>query len=78
MTLKLKAAVYRFSGSKGDVTRDDSKCRFLAQRSITTLLRHCFQCLQHCSTIATRCCAKNRRCESSRGLNITLRESGWG
>ena len=65
-TLNLKTAVYRCSSSKGDVAHDDSKCRFLAQRSITTLLRHCFECLQHCSTIATRCCAKKRRCESSR------------
>ena len=67
-TLKLKTGVYRCSSSKGDVTctRDDSKRGFLAQRSITTLLRHCLECLQHCSTIATRCCAKNRRCESSR------------
>ena len=55
------------TGFKGDVTRDDSQGRFLAQRSVaTTLLRHCFEWLQHCSTIATLCCAKNRRCESSR------------
>ena len=32
--------------------------------SVATLLRHCFQQLQHCSNIATMCCAKNRRCES--------------
>ena len=56
-----------YTGFKGDVTRDDSQRRFLAQRSVaTTLLRHCFEWLQHCSTIATLCCAKNRRCESSR------------
>ena len=30
------------------------------------LLRHCFEQLQHCSSIAMLCCAKNRRCESSR------------
>ena len=29
-------------------------------------VRHCFEQLQHCSNIATLCCAKNRRCESSR------------
>ena len=40
--------------------------QFLAQRSVATLLRHCFEWLQHCSTIATLCCAKNRRCELSR------------
>ena len=27
-------------------------------RMITTLLRHCFEWLQHCSSIATLCCAK--------------------
>ena len=29
-------------------------------------LQHCFEWLQHCSSIATLCSAKNRRCESSR------------
>ena len=38
---------------------------FLAQISITILLRHCFEWLQHCSNIAALCCAQNRRCESS-------------
>ena len=50
----------------GDVTREDSQRRFLAQLSVATLLRHCFEWLQHCSNIAMLCCAKNRRCESSR------------
>ena len=31
---------------KGDVTQDDLQWRFLAQHSITTLLRHCFEWLQ--------------------------------
>ena len=43
-----------------------SQRRFLAQYHVTTLLGHCFEWLQHCSNIATLCCAKNRRCESSR------------
>ena len=51
---------------KGDVTRDDSQRRFLTQHSVATLLRHCFEWLQHWSSIATLYCAKNRRCESSR------------
>ena len=51
---------------KDDVTRDDSQQRFLAQHSITELLWHCFEWLQHCSNIATLCCAENRRCKSSR------------
>ena len=33
---------------------------------VATLLRHCFEWLQHCPGIATLCGAKNRRCESSR------------
>ena len=49
-----------------DVIRNYSQLPYLAQHSITTLLRHCFEWLQHCSNIATLCCAKNRRCESSR------------
>ena len=52
--------------SYGLVKRDDSQRRLLAQHSVTTLLRHCFEWLQYCSSIATLCCAKNRRCESSR------------
>ena len=52
--------------SKGDVTRDDSQRRFLARHSVATLLRHCFEWLQHCSNIVTQCYAENRRCELSR------------
>ena len=54
------------SPSKGDVTRDDSQWRFLAQHSVATLLQRCFEWLQHRSSTATMCCPKNRRCESSR------------
>ena len=52
--------------SYSDVTRDDLQRRFLTRHSVATLLWHCFEWLQHCSSIATLCCAKNRRCESSR------------
>ena len=31
-----------------------------------TALQHCFELLQHCSSITTLCCAKNPRCESPR------------
>ena len=56
-----------FAGrSQDDVTRDNSQRPFLAQRSVATLLGHCFEWLQHCFNIATLSCAKNRRCESSR------------
>ena len=36
------------------------------QYSVAKLLRHWFIWLQHCSNIAMLCCAKNRRCKSSR------------
>ena len=52
--------------SKGDVTREDSQQRFLAQHRVVALLQHCFEWWQHCSNIARLCFAKNRRCESSR------------
>ena len=44
----------------------DLQRRFLTQHIISRLLRHCFEWLQHCSNIAALCCAKSRRCESSR------------
>ena len=53
-------------GSCMDVTQDDAPQRFLAQHSITALLRHCLEWLQHCSNITTLCCAENRRCKSFR------------
>ena len=51
---------------EGDVTRDDSQRRFWAQHRVAALLQRCFEWLQHRSSIATPCRAKNRRCESSR------------
>ena len=54
------------SGDKSWLLDDTKKRRLLPQHSVATLLRHCFQWLQHCSNIAALCCAKNRRCESSR------------
>ena len=64
--LKKKSHCLSAINSKGVVTRDDSQRRFLTQHSVATLLRHCFEWSQHCSNIAKLCCAKNRRCESSR------------
>ena len=49
----------------------DWQRRVLAQHSVATLLRHCLEWLQHCSNIETLCCAKNRRCQSSR---VTLND----
>ena len=51
---------------EGDVTRDDSQQRPLAQQSVATLLGHCFERSQHCSNIAALIFAENRRYESSR------------
>ena len=39
----LKIVVANRPVRKGDVTRDDSQRRFLAQHGVTTLLRHCFE-----------------------------------
>ena len=47
-----------------ETTRNDDLTE--AQHSVATLLRNCFEWLQHCSSIATLCCVKNHRCESSR------------
>ena len=64
--------------SYSDVTRDDLQRRFLAQHSVATLSWHCFEWLQHCSSIATLCCAKNRRCESSRVTSPLSNKDGDG
>ena len=71
---ELVSVTTTFSGakihSKDDFTRDDSQRRFLAQHSVATLLRRCFEWLQHqqvaISSIATLCSVKNSICESSR------------
>ena len=51
--------------------------RNLAQNSVVTLLQHCFEWLQHCSNIATLCCANNRRCESSRVTSPLSNRTIW-
>ena len=51
---------------KGDVTRDYSQRRFLAQHSVAMLEQCCNYSKQCRNNVATLCCAKNRRCESSR------------
>ena len=52
--------------TKGDVTRDDSQRRFLAQHGVEMLEQCCNHSIQCRNNVATPCCAKNRRCESSR------------
>ena len=51
---------------KGDLTRNDSQRRFLAQQSVEILEQYCNYSKQCRNNVATLCCAKNRRCESSR------------
>ena len=50
----------------GDVTLDDAQRRFLAQHSVAMLEQCCNHSKQCRNNVATLCCAKNRRCESSR------------
>ena len=63
----------RRSLHKGDVTRNDSQRRFLAQHIVAMLEKCCNYSKQCCNNVATPCCAKNRRCESSRVLNRVTR-----
>ena len=51
---------------KGHVTRDDLQRRFLAQHSVAMLEQCCNHSKQCRNNVARLCCAKNRRCESSR------------
>ena len=50
--------------SYGDVTRDDSQRRSLAQHSVAMLEQCCHHLKQCRSNVATLHCAKNRRCKS--------------
>ena len=56
----------QFPTFKGDITQDDSKRLFLAQHSVATLKQYCKHSKQCPNNVAMLCCAKNRRCESSR------------
>ena len=47
------------------MTRDDSQRRVLAQHSLAMLEQCCNNSKQRRNNVATFCCAKNRRCESS-------------
>ena len=51
---------------KGDVTRNDSQPRFLAQHSVAILDQCCNHSKQCGNNDAMLCCAKNRRCGLSR------------
>ena len=64
MTKTWKCLIWRFKVM--------SQRRLLVQHSIATLLPRCFEYPPHFSNIATLCCRKNRRCESSRVCNITF------
>ena len=52
--------------STGDVTLDDSQRRFLVQHSVAMLEQCCNYSKQYRNNVSPLCCAKNRRCESSR------------
>ena len=55
--------------SSGDVTRDESQRRFLAQHNAAMLEQCCNHSKQCRNNVARLCCpknVKNRRCESSR------------
>ena len=61
-----KRATWLFNSFEGDVTLDDSQRRFLAQHSVA-MLEQCSNHSKQCgNNVATLCCPKNRRCESSR------------
>ena len=51
---------------KGDVIRDISQRRFLAQHSVAMLEQYCKHSKQCSHNVVELRCAKNRRCESSR------------
>ena len=55
----------RQSLHKGDVTREDLQRRCLAQHILAMLEKCCNYSKQCRNNVATLCCAKNRRCESS-------------
>ena len=59
MTPPARAAVKE---TKGDVTQRP----FLAQHTVAMLEQCCNYSKQCRNTVATLCCAKNRRCQSSR------------
>ena len=46
-------------------TRDDSQRRFLEQHGVAKLEQCCNHSKQCPNNVATMCCSKNRRCESS-------------
>ena len=51
---------------KGDVTRDDSQRRLLAQHSVAMLKQCCNHSKQYHNIVVTMYCANNCRCELSR------------
>ena len=55
----------------GDVTRDDSQQRFLAQHSVAMLEQCCKDSKQCCNNVAMLCWAKNHRGESSRVTSLS-------
>ena len=61
-------------GSREKIKNDDSQQRFLAQHSVAMLEQCCNHSKQCRNDVATLCCSKNRRRESSR-VKSPLRQS---
>ena len=59
-----------YNSRKTVVTRDDSQRRFLAQHSVAISEQCCVHSKQWLNNVATLCCAKNRRWESSRVTTV--------
>ena len=64
-TLTLITARVNDGVSKGDVTRDDSRRRFLAQHSAAMLEKCCNHSKQCRNNVEMMCCIKNSRCKSA-------------
>ena len=66
-----------FCMTKGDVIRDDSQRRFLAQHSVA-ILAHCCNHSKQCrNNVVMLCCAKNRRFESFRVTSPLKRQTSF-
>ena len=64
-TLTLITARVNDGVSKGDVTRDDSRRRFLVQHNAAMLEKCCNHSKQCRNNVEMMCCVKHRRCKSS-------------
>ena len=76
-TLFLHISLPLFCMTKGDVIRDDSQRRFLAQHSVA-ILEHCCNHSKQCrNNVVMLCCPKNRRFESFRATSPLKRQTSF-